>query len=201
MLLLTLLLSPGDALACEGPTHRTECHLEDLEEREEREERERDRDEVDVRLGFEGTALDDPSTRWYAELEGHRDSWFRAEARFTTDERWIGRLGGGVDIFGRSPLDLRLGLFVGHVGTWQSADHRHLAIGTDVALGTEIGRLSGEVRWVGGVRRGESGIWQETDISLAYRVLAGMRVHGHWLRMRGADGADAGVGLGLSYTF
>lgn len=198
MLALTfLLLSLDDALACDGPTHRTACHVADDDD----DDRDGPSEGVDVRLGFEATAREAPASRWYADFEGPRDAWMRAEARFTTDERWIGRLGAGIDVFGRSPLDLRLGLFVGHVGTWQSAHHRHLAVGTDIALGTEIGRLSGEVRWVGGVRRDERGIWQETDISLAFRLLADLRVHGHWLRMRGADGADAGLGLGLSYTF
>src|SRR5690606_9151151 len=150
-----------DALACDGPTHRTACHLDDREDRDDEDER-RDPDVVDVRLGFEATALEAPASRWYADFEGPRDAWMRAEARFTTDERWMGRLGAGIDIFGKSPLDLRVGLFVGHVGTWQSAHSRHLAVGTDVSLGTEVGRLSGEVRWVGGVRGEKRGIWQET---------------------------------------
>lgn len=198
MVPLFLLLSLDTAVACEGPTHRTSCHLD---ERDGQDEDKDDPNAVSVRLGFETTALESPSSRWYAELEGHKESWLRVEARFTTEQRWQGRIGAGVDLFADSPFDLRLGLFLGHVGNWQSPDHHHLAVGTDISLGAEVGRLSGEVRWVGGKRKGGGGIWNETDLSLAWRVLADLRLHGHWLRMRGAEGSDAGVGLGLSYTF
>lgn len=195
---LALFVAP--AFACDGPTHKTECHVDALEEDDDDDKK---RHTVDLRLGLEGTGLPDaPSTGMYADLTGPHDAFLRAEARFTTDDRWIGRVSTGVDVLGDRPFDLRVGLFLGHVGLWQSEEYSHLAIGTDLTLGAELGRVSGAIRWVGGKRPDDRGIWHETDVSLAFRVIGQARLHGHWLGMDGGPAArTSGVGLGASVTF
>jgi len=196
LILLTAQLQPG--YACEGPTHTTACHLADDDDN-----KSSFIEDLDVRVMTQNTATPGASS-WglSTRASGKRDGWLGLEGRWTGDGRWNGRISTGFDVLGQSPFDVRLGLFMGHVGAWESRDYRYLAIGTDVAVGATVGRLGGEYRFVGGKRPNAPGLRTEHDISLSFRILKELRAHGHWLAMTDQPGeVSSGVGLGVSWTF
>lgn len=203
---LALALAP-DAHACKGPTHQTSCHIEKLEEELEGESRQstkkkKKKKHIDLALGAEGTGLPHaPTSGAFLDLSG-QDAYLRLEGRLSTDLRHQARISSGVTLLDRDPFEVRLGLFLGNVGVFQDLSYSQLAVGTDVSVGVHFNRISGTARWVGGKRRTAQGVWHETDLSIAYRVLGQIRVHGHLLRMDAGPGHRmSGVGLGGSITF
>ncbi len=203
-LLASLATSP--ALACEGPTHRTSCHLDEREEDNDDDDKDRSGgliDNLDLRLAGESTALPH-TTAWglSARVSGRRDSWLGVEGRWTDDGRWTSRASTGFDLLGRSKWDLRAGLFIGNVGVWQSEQERTLMIGTELAAGVTLGRVYGEVRFLGGKRPNEAGVRTETTVAVGYRLVEELRIEGHWLGLNAGGGErSGGVGLGMSWTF
>ncbi len=197
MFALILVAQLQSAQACDGPTHTTQCHLDGDEERH------RPAENLDVRILGEATAM--PHSTYLGgsvRLSGKRDGWLGLEGRVAGERRTMGRIAAGFDVLGSGDWDLRVGLFMGHVGAWQTRDYRYLSVGTDLGLGVTKGRVGGEYRFLGGKRPRAAGLRTEHDISVSYRVVDDLRVHGHWLAMTDEPGeVRSGVGLGASWTF
>ena len=199
MLVLALLIAQFQPVyACEGPTHTTACHLDDEDDDEHGYF-----EQLNVRVMTENTATPGASrVGLSARATGRRGGWLGLEGRWTGDGRWNGRISTGIDVLGKSPWDVRIGLFMGHVGAWESRDYHYLAIGTDLAVAANLGRIGGEYRFIGGKRPNAPGLRTEHDISVSFRLLSELRIHGHWLAMTDEPGRiNSGVGLGASWTF
>lgn len=133
---------------------------------------------------------------------GDKDAYIGVEARVAPDERWIGRAGIGFDVLGGGDWDLKLGLFLGGIGTGLERE-RALITGTEVALGAKIGRLYGQYRWLGGLGTSRlAALHTEHELTVGVRLIDEFRVFGQLIRsdLRGRE-PDRGAGLGLAYRF
>ncbi len=194
------------AHACDEPPPRTTLRVADDEPARPR--RDPARDEVQLRYAAQYLGQQ-PAHHAYARLVGRKDAYIGAEVRWMPANEivWAGRAGAGFDVFGKSKLDLTFGLWLGGMGVWDQSIQRAViqhgpVAGTEVALGTEVGRVFAKYRWLGGwgIDR-VSRYLTENELTIGYRVLPALQVLGQYLVLD-ADRAQHqhGVGLGLQAT-
>ena len=81
-------------------------------------------------------------------VRSKRDAYVYLDTNVGTAGAWQGRLGAGIDMLGKMPVDLTIGGFVGVNGSLSEDTYGVLPDGgAEVALGSEIGRLRGMYRW------------------------------------------------------
>jgi hypothetical protein len=143
-----------------------------------------------------------------ARAVGEKDAWLGVEGRFAPDGRWLARGSLGFDVFGGSPIDLRLGLFAAGLGTVEDFGSRQVgmsgpAFGTDLALGGSFNRLYGHIRWLTGFEAsGDAGWLNETEYLVGFRVAGEVRVFGEYLSVRDDVCCRRdGFGVGLDVAF
>lgn len=166
------------------------------------------RSELELRYGMQ--FLDNaPAYNGYARLNGRRDAYLGAEVRYmpANELMWTGRVGAGFDVFGKSPVDLTLGLWLGGAGSWDLDANRPVlrnapAAGTEVALGARLGRLYGKYRWIGGLAAlPANAILSENELTVGFNVVKGIDVYGQYLVIQPRSTNRRGaVGLGIQAT-
>jgi len=149
---------------------------------------------------------DSPGHDLSARYVGEHSTYLGAEIRYVpaSDLLWSGRIGAGFDLFGKSDLDLDLGLFLGSAGEWDHKKKEALLYaapiaGTEVKLGYDGPRLFGSYRWLGGIGGGPiDDLLTENEITFGYKLVPAIHVYGQYLILSpGAADNSAGVGLGV----
>ncbi len=145
----------------------------------------------------------DHSGAWGLSLRrnGKRDGWVGAEGRWTHDGRWMGRFGLGFDVLGKSPFDVRLGLVGGHIGDWQTPDHRSFSIGTEIGFGWHPGRFILDYRTIGGKRPEGRGIRTENHTVIGFRPLERLELYADFVAIDPGGESDIGMGVGAGWRF
>ncbi len=153
---------------------------------------------------------DAPAHHLSARTMGPKDAYIGGELRYlpAADVLWSGRVGAGVDVFGKSNWDLTLGLFLGTAGIWDREIDRAVLYatpigGTEIGLGVEGDRLFGRYRWLMGWGAGEvSEVLTENELTVGYKVTNALHLYGQWLRLNpGESEKESGVGLGARLAF
>ena len=156
-------------------------------------------------LRFQVSALQSDRSPWLAgqfRLAGRKDAYLGVEGRIAAEGAWVGRIGAGFDILGKSDWDLKLGLFLGGMGNglWRS---QGLIVGTEIGLGARIGPLYGTYRWLGGIggRYPELiELHNEHDFIVGFRIWDQLRVFGQAIYSRPGSGEGAtALGLGIAF--
>lgn len=133
-----------------------------------------------------------------------RDAYVYLDARVGTAGAWTGRIGAGVDMLGKMPVDLTVGGFVGAAG---DIDDESLGVlpegGAEVKLGGEIGRLRGAYRWrVGATQSPFTVFLMENEADVGVRLVSTLRLEARYIHTLATDAKDGhSLGLGVSYTF
>lgn len=133
---------------------------------------------------------------------GQKDAYLGVEARITTDGVWMGRAGLGFDVLGKSPLDLKLGLFAGSTGFEDLNQGYALRpqFGSDISIGGEMGRLYGHARWLHGFTS-TVGWMNETQLLAGYRIVGQTRLFGEYLAYNTDCCGRGGFGVGVDVSF
>lgn len=195
-----LLLLSGPALACEGPTHTTSCHLEHLDDDE---PHHAPFDRVRLQAQMDSSVVGNELV-WggMARVVDRRDAYASVEGLAAGDGQWMGRAGVGADIAGGGPLDVHIGLFLGNVGAFNTPDYYSLALGTELGLGYSFGRLYTGYRFLGGKRPEGKGIRTESHVLFGYQVFDQLRVYGQWVGFRpDPEARSSGLGVGAALHF
>lgn len=171
-------------------------------------ERDADNGELELRYGMQ--FLDSGAAHHgYARIIGKKDAYVGGEVRYlpANDLLWTARVGAGFDVFGKSALDLTLGLWIGGAGTWDLDQNRPVlyntpAAGTEIALGTRIGRVFGKYRWLGGIGTSPlRDLLTENELTVGFSLVENVHLYGQYLvldsRARDRTGA---LGLGIQAT-
>jgi hypothetical protein len=168
-----------------------------------------DRQELQLQYGMQFLPQM-PGHQLGAKFSGEKDSYVSGELRYmpASDLLWTGRVGAGLDVFGRSEWDLTFGLFLGSAGEWdrqteQAALYAAPIAGTEIGLGYEGDRLFGRYRWLGGIGGGPiDELLTENELTIGYKVLRSVHVYGQYLVLSpGELDNQAGVGLGARVVF
>jgi hypothetical protein len=133
-----------------------------------------------------------------------RDAYVYLDGQVATAGTWQGRLGAGVDMLGKMPVDLTIGGFVGASGGINDPSMQLVpAGGGEVSLGAELGRLRGAYRWrVGASRTPVSLFLMENELDVGVRIVSTLRIEGRYIHSLATEDTDGhSFGLGLSYTF
>jgi hypothetical protein len=135
-----------------------------------------------------------------------RDAYLSGELRYmpASDLLWVGRLGAGFDVFGRSDWDLTLGAFVGTAGEWDRQIDRAVLYAAPVA-GFELGagyeghRLFGRYRLLAGLGGGPiDKALTENELSLGYKITRLIHAYGQYVILDpGEEEHSSGVGIGF----
>lgn len=146
-----------------------------------------------------------------ARVVGDKDAWIGVEGRVGRDAGWIGRADAGVDLLGRSPLDLQVGAYVGGTGGGLALNPG-LSVGGELAAGVTVWRLDARYRLVRGLnlsrlsddvsQRHFSGFDAEDEVTVGVRLVDTLRVYGQYLRaVPATDAAWQAIGGGVSFSF
>lgn len=139
-----------------------------------------------------------------ARLVAEKDAYVGVETRLAGNGRLVGRAGAGFDVFGGGDLDLKLGLWLGSLGTWDElALHTTPTIGTEVAFGVTWDRLYAQHRWIVGMGRSPADrVLSEGETLVGFRVVDEFRLYGTWTNFDPQGCCDRNaVGVGLAYAF
>lgn len=166
------------------------------------------RTELELRYGMQFLA-NAPAHHGYARIIGKKDAYLGAEVRYlpANNLMWTGRVGAGFDIFGKSPLDVTLGLWLGGAGTWDFEQNLAVlqnapAAGTEIAVGTKIGRFFGKYRWLGGIAAfPANGLLTENELTIGYSLVDEIQLYGQYLRVSPQLTDQRGaLGIGIQAT-
>ena len=133
-----------------------------------------------------------------------RDAYVYLDARLGTAGAYNGRLGAGIDMLGKMPVDLTVGGFVGAAG---DIDDESLGVlpegGAEVMLGGELGRLRGAYRWrIGATRSPISVFLMENEADVGVRLISTLRLEARYIHTYASESQDGhSLGMGVSYTF
>lgn len=164
--------------------------------------------ELELRYGMQFLA-EAPAHHGYARLIGRKDAYVGAEMRYlpASDLLWTARLGAGFDVFGKSPVDLTLGLWIGGAGTWDVESSRAVlyntpVAGTEIAVGAKIGRMFGKYRWIGGFGTSPlKGLLTENELTIGVSLVDEIQLYGQWVVLDADTFANRGaLGLGVQAT-
>jgi len=133
-----------------------------------------------------------------------RDRYVYLDTRLGTAGSWNGRLGAGLDMLGKMPLDVTLGGFVGAAG---DIDDESLGVlpegGFELMVGGEVGRIRGAYRWrIGATRSPFTVFLMENELDVGLRVVSTVRLEMRYIHSLATEATDGhSVGLGGSFTF
>ena len=107
--------------------------------------------------------------------KGHKDSWLMVEGAVADDGGYMARGGAGFDIFGKSVLDMGLGIVAGHIGDWQTEDNKVISAGIEAVAGIRPGPVIVEHRVMGAIRM-TTGVRSESHTRVGYRPVDRLEV-------------------------
>jgi hypothetical protein len=139
-----------------------------------------------------------------ATVRTKRDMYVYLDGQIGTAGTWQGRVGGGVDMLGKMPVDLTLGLFAGASGDINNDALNVLPDGgAEIGVGGEIGRLRGTYRWrIGATRSPFSTFLMENEAEVGLRLVSTLRLEARYIHGYATETQDShSLGLGVSYTF
>lgn len=137
-------------------------------------------------------------------VRSKRDAYVYLDTNVGTAGLWQGRLGAGVDMLGKMPVDLTIGGFVGVNGSVSDETYGVLPDGgAEIAVGGEVGRLRGMYRWrIGATSAPVSVFLMENEADIGVRMVSTLRLEARYIHTLATEAQDGhSVGLGLSYTF
>ena len=133
-----------------------------------------------------------------------RDMYVYLDGRVGTKGTWNGRLGAGIDLLGKMPVDLTIGGFAGVGGDFSDDGFEVLPEGgAEVAVGGEVGRFRAAYRWRIGATKSPASIFlMENEATVGVRMVSTLRLEGRYIHGYASEAQDShSVGLGVSYTF
>lgn len=136
-----------------------------------------------------------------ARVEGEKDAYVSAAARYFTDGEWIGRVGAGVDLLGKGDVvDLKLGLTAGGVG--YGKDRPGLGtVGGELQLGVHLGPVYGSLRHMDGFVGPFTARLTEDEVRVGAVLPADIRLYGQFVDLNPGDDVHRGlVGVGLEFS-
>jgi hypothetical protein len=149
-----------------------------------------------------------PALDLEARLEGDRDAYLLGAVRIEPGDAWLGRAGVGFDLLGGGTADVRLGLFLGGVGTFEAgawgpeAHVARVAAGGEILLGLHLGRLHGSYRHLDGFAGPLEDRLTEDELRVGYRVVDPVEVYGRYIVWNpGERDPRGGFGLGVDVVF
>jgi len=143
-----------------------------------------------------------PAFHLSGRMIGERDGWLGAETRYAPTEEWMGRVSGGIDLFGGSNWDAQFGAFIGAAGTYDPEGFRmsyRPQAGGEIAVAGEMGWLYGRYRWLFGFGAEPlDRMLTENELSVGLHPVEPVRVFGQYLWL---GQGRTGVGIGAQVTF
>ena len=139
-----------------------------------------------------------------ATLRSKRDAYVYLDSQIGTAGAWNGRIGAGVDMLGKMPVDLTLGGFVGAAGAIGDPSLGVLPEGgAEVSVGGEVGRIRGAYRWrIGATRSPFTVFLMENEADVGVRLVSTLRLEARYIHSLATETTDGhSLGLGVSYTF
>jgi hypothetical protein len=133
-----------------------------------------------------------------------RDAYVYLDSNIGTSGSWQGRLGAGLDMLGKMPVDLTVGGFVGAAGGLGDQSVGVLPEGgAELLVGGEVGRFRGAYRWrIGATRSPLSIFLMENEADVGVRLISTLRLEARYIHSYASEAADGhSLGLGVSYTF
>ena len=133
-----------------------------------------------------------------------RDAYVYLDTRMGTAGAWNGRIGAGMDMLGKMPVDLTLGGFVGAAG---DIEDQSLGVlpegGAEVSVGGEVGRFRAAYRWrIGATRSPFTVFMMENEADAGVRLVSTLRLEARYIHTYATETTDGhSLGLGVSYTF
>ena len=137
-------------------------------------------------------------------LRTKRDAYVYLDTQIGTTGSWQGRLGGGLDVLGKMPVDLTVGGFVGATGVIGDTSLGVIPEGgAEVAVGGEVGRIRAAYRWrVGATKSPFTVFMMENELDIGVRLVSTLRLEGRYIHSYASETTDGhSLGLGVSYTF
>ena len=151
-----------------------------------------------------------PAHHLAGRLIGKNDAYIGGEIRYMplSDVLWSGRVGAGLDVFGRGNWDLTLGLWIGSAGEWDRNEERAILYaapmaGTEIGLGVQGDHLFAKYRWVAGIGSGPiDDLLTEQELTIGYKVLPELHLYGQYFVLSpGERDNRSGLGLGGRVVF